>query len=70
MDNTLRSVLKVNKISGRAVMRVLEPKKIISTPTFFKYLDDPQHYTFFQMKKIASIIGIDHTELLIDLELI
>ena len=47
----------------------LEPKTI-SRATLFKYQDDPERFSLTQLKYIASVIGIDHTELLIDLELI
>lgn len=43
---------------------------IISRVTLFKYQDDPERYSVTQLKHFASKIGIDHTELLIDLELI
>ncbi len=46
------------------------PPKTISRKTLFKYQDDPERFSLTQLKYIAAIIGIGHTELLIDLELI
>lgn len=46
------------------------PPGSMSRKTLFKYQDDPERFSLTQLKYIASVIGIDHTELLLDLELI
>ncbi len=64
---TLKQIISDKGYSGS---RFADRLTMISTGTFWKYIDDPKRYTVIQLEEMALILGIDHKELLIDLELI
>ncbi len=64
---TLKNTISDKGFSGNKFAKEL---KTMGVSTFWKYIDDPKRYTVIQLEEMASILGIDHTELLTDLELI
>jgi len=83
MANDIKGKVNLSKIAhNHSIMKTILYKrnismarlgyelKGISYPTFFKYQNSPEHYTIFQLREIASLIGIKVDQLLIELELI
>ncbi len=83
MANSIKGKVKLSKIAhNNSIMKdILYRRNIamsklglelkdMSYPTFFKYQNTPEHYTIFQLREIASLIGIKVDQLLIELKLI
>ena len=64
----LKNLIAEKGYSGNMFAKKL--KGTMGPNKFWKYSDDPQRFTIIELNRMASILGIDHTELLTDLELI